>query len=138
MKNTLKKSIFAFMLIAMVASCSKDDDINEIFTDREWELSFIQEGSFRISSDKRYTITFGSSSFDAALPDGKSIKGKWKADGDKRTFSCTDVHATETITDDSIAGKMLKILTKAKKYEGDTHYIKIMEQNNVYLQFHNY
>ena len=133
----MKKIIFAAMLIASIVSCSKEDDIDEIFVERDWKLSFVQEGSIRRNSDKNYSILFGENTFEATLPNGTTIKGSWKANGDTREFRCANVRASGSLKGDTIAEKMLNILTNAKMYEGDTHYLQIKEQDKVYLQFYN-
>lgn len=135
----MKRSILAMMIFATLASCSKEDDIDDIFIERDWKLAFVQEGSIRRSNpDKEYSILFAENTFQATLPGGKSITGNWKANGDTREFHCANVRANGSLGNDTIARKMLQILTNAQSYDGDTHYLKIKEQNNVYLQFHNY
>lgn len=140
MKNIIiqaKRIILATALLATAVACSKDDDIGDIFIDRDWKLSFVQDGNIRRSSAKEYSIRFQENTFEALLPGGKNIRGNWKANGDTREFSCSNLRESGNLKGDTIAEKMRQILTKAQKYEGDTHYLKIKEQDNIYIQFHN-
>lgn len=137
-KETMGRIIFTIIMLAVVSSCNKEDDLGEIFIDRDWQLSFVQEGSIRRTSDKSYSILFDENTFEATLPGGKNIKGSWIANGDTREFRCANVRASGSLGNDTIAQKMLQILKNAQRYEGDTHYLKIKEQDNTYMQFHNY
>lgn len=133
----MKRIIYAITLLTTIASCSKEDDIDDIFVGRNWKLSYIQEGSIRRNSNKDYSILFQENTFEAMLPGGKNIKGNWRANGETREFNCANVKASGSLRGDTIAEKMLQILTKAQHYAGDENYLQIKEQHNVYIQFHN-
>lgn len=132
----IKSAIFAAALILTLASCSSEDDITEIFRDREWTLSLVKEGSVERYSSKKYNVLFAESSFKAATPGGATISGKWEADGGTKSFRCWDVRTEGNIKGDTIAEKMLQIFRNATSYDGDTNWLQIKQQNNVYMQFY--
>lgn len=140
MKNIakqIKRIIFATILVTAVIAC-KEDDINEIFVEREWKLTLIKDGGeMKYTQDKVYTIQFFDNTFKATLPNGGAINGNWKANGSTREFSCSNVRTSGSFAGDTIAQKMVQILTNAKKYSGDTNWLQIKQQENVYMQFYN-
>lgn len=140
MKNIakqIKRIIFATILVTAVIAC-KEDDINEIFVEREWKLTLIKDGGeIKYTQDKVYTIQFFDNTFKATLTNGGAINGNWKANGSTREFSCSNVRTSGSFAGDTIAQKMVQILTNAKKYSGDTNWLQIKQQENVYMQFYN-
>ncbi len=122
----------------LLCTCSQSDDITDIFMNRTWKLSFIKEGERNIDPKGIYNLKFFDGVFTTTTPKGATITGKWSADGDNRTFQCTQVNVSNgDIANDSIAKKMKVIFEKASKYEGDINYLQIKQQNNIYMQFHN-
>lgn len=131
-----KRTIFAVILILGTVACTHDDDIKDIFEEREWALSYVQEGTIKRFSDKKYSVQFIDNSFNATMPGGATISGKWEADGDSRKFRCWSIQATGNLKNDTIAQKMLQIFTDATAYDGDTHWLQIKQQKNVFMQFY--
>ena len=140
MKNIakqIKRIIFATILVTAVIAC-KEDDINEIFVEREWKLTLINYGGEKkYTEGKIYAIQFFDNTFKATLPNGGTINGNWKANGNTREFSCSNVRTSGSFAGDTIAQKMVQILTNAKKYNGDTNWLQIKQQENVFMQFYN-
>lgn len=133
----IKSTIFALLIMLAVTGCSKDDDIGEIFVDREWTLSIVKEGAVEYYSSKKYNVKFTETQFNASTPGGASISGKWEADGGTRMFRCWDIRTSGTIKGDTIAEKMLNIFNAATMYDGDTNWLQIKQDKNVYMQFYN-
>lgn len=131
-----KRAIFAIMLMLTATACTQDDDIKDIFVERAWTLSYIQEGSVKRFSNKKYDVSFIDNSFNATAPNGATISGKWEADGDSRRFRCWNIQTTGSFKGDTIAQKMLQIFTDATAYDGDTHWLQIKQQKNVFMQFY--
>ena len=132
----VKSAIFATTLLLLFASCSNDDNITEIFREREWTLSLVKEGAVERYSNKKYKVQFADNSFDATMPGGATIHGKWEADGGTKSFRCWDVRTEGSIKGDTIAEKMLQIFRDATSYDGDTNWLQIKQQKNVYMQFY--
>ena len=123
-------------MTAVIVACTPQDDIAEIFTEQEWTLSLVQEGSKKRYSDKKYNVTFEDTEFSASTPNGGSISGKWEANGSDRSFRCWNVQSAGDFKNDTIAQKMLQIFRNATSYDGDTNWLQIKEQKNVYMQFY--
>lgn len=139
MKNIaeqFKRVIFATLLILCAASCDNKDDITGIFREQEWTLSLVKEGAVERYSDKKYRVKFAETTFDATMPGGSAISGRWEANGSTKRFRCWDIRTSGTIKGDTIAEKMLQIFTNAKSYDGDTNWLQIKQQDNVYMQFY--
>lgn len=133
----IKSAIFAVLLLLCVASCTHDD-IKEIFIDREWTLTYIlREDSVQYDNrGKKYKVIFTDEEFNAIMPGGSAITGKWKADNKSRSFQCWGIKTTGSLRGDTIGEKMLNIFTNAKSYEGDTNWLQIKQQKNTYMQFY--
>ena len=65
MKTFAKKTtriIFAFFMLLTTVACTQEDDINDIFEEREWTLTYIQEGTTQRYSNKKYNVIFAGNS----------------------------------------------------------------------------
>ena len=81
----IKSAIFAVLLLLCVVSCTHDD-IKEIFIDREWTLSLVREGAVERYSNKKYKVIFTDEEFNAIMPGGSAITGKWKVQCREETW----------------------------------------------------
>lgn len=126
--------------LAMVA-CNTTDDIEAIFSGQTWYLTYIKNGDEKTTpkNGKIYSIDFNKNAqFEARVPGGGVIKGRWHADGsDKHSFNCTNVTYEGFISGDSIANNMLNILQNATSYNGDTNWLHIIKDKNTEMQFYN-
>jgi hypothetical protein len=132
------------LLPLMLISCNKGDDLREIFLSHSWSLAFIQEGhkeNPEISSPAKnsaYTLKFYDDTFAFTTKNGTTITGYWQADNKERTFRCSQVRVSSgSVAGDRIAMKADSIFRNARDYEGDSNYLKIMIQENHFMQFHN-
>lgn len=141
MKNWTQKAgkiVFVLTMALLCFSCDEEDNLEEIFTDSAWTLSFIQEGAEKSTPDKDYVITFQNNTFVLTTYDGTTITGNWQADADSRAFTCNNIKASSDISNDKIALTMYNILEKAISYSGDSNWLQIVQQpNNVFMQFYN-
>ncbi len=140
MKNILFLSK-TFMLAAMlflVVACDKNDDINAIFRERTWYVTFVKEGNTtEYSKGKLYSIEF-KNTLTATMPNGATIKGDWHADGGgSHSFYCRNLKKEGKITGDIVAEKVWDILNKAESYEGDTNWLQIIQDKETYIQLYN-
>ncbi len=140
MKNILFLSK-TFMLAAMlflVMACDKNDDINAIFRERTWYVTFVKEGNTtEYSKGKLYSIEF-KNTLTATMPNGATIKGDWHADGGgSHSFYCRNLKKEGKITGDIVAEKVWDILNKAESYEGDTNWLQIIQDKETYIQLYN-
>ena len=136
--ETTKRIIFATVLLLTIGACTPDDNIGDIFIDRQWTLTYIREGSVQYDNrGKKYSVQFTDDGFTATSPSGVAINGKWEANGKTRRFHCWNLQTTGSLEGDTIAGKMLKIFTEATSYSGDTNWLHINKDKNTYMQFGN-
>lgn len=139
MKKEITRIIFIVVAALSFCACSNEDDIDEIFTGRNWTLAFIQEGNDK-STPKNgdYTIVFNSSTFTLTTPAYATVTGNWQADGESRSFRCSNIKTTGNINSDNTANKMKQLLQNANSYAGDSNWLQIIVQTgNVFMQFHN-
>ncbi len=135
----MKKFIGIILMAIALCGCNNSDDINEIFINRNWTLSFFQEGTTRTPSPEKenYIIRFYDGSFAASSTNGAEITGNWSADSKTRDFACTNIRTNSIAESDITASKMVTFLRKATHYDGDANWLQIKQTDNVYMQFHN-
>lgn len=136
--KTVKSLIFVLALTS-IAACNKSDELDEIFLDPNWKLTYIQESGIRRwpSQGNEYSLKFTDSGFSVTTPNGGSIKGRWHADGKTREFRCSDIRTSSISVNDTIARKMLQLLQEAKSYNGDIHFLQIIKDKDQLMQFYN-
>lgn len=131
-------SAMLLLTLLAVASCDKSDDLDEIFLNHKWTLSFFREGKNIAPVKGDYTMTFQENTFSVATPAKAIIEGFWNADSKQHTFRCTNVRVTSgSIAGDTTATKMKNFIEKATSYGGDANALQIKIQDNAYMQFHN-
>lgn len=137
-KGINKLIIFALLFFAVTA-CSKEDDINEIFIDRSWTLSFIQEGADKFVPEKGdYIILFKNKTFTLTTPSSATINGNWQADGGSRSMRLSNIRTSGSLSEDNIGKKMFNMLQNTTSYSGDANWLQIIVQpGNAYMQFYN-
>ncbi len=131
---------FAALLIfaCTMAACNNTDDINAIFREHTWYLTYIKDSNTeRFPKEKLYSISFKNDNFEAYMPNGATIKGKWYADGSTHAFHCTQTRVEGSISGDTIAERMYSIIKNAQSYSGDTNWLQIKQDKNIYMQFYN-
>ena len=134
--NIIKKILFIFIAV-VICSCNDSDDIAEIFMNKTWKLSFIQEGTERVNAKDGYTMIFYENVFAISTPNGSDITGRWTVDNESRRLQCSEIKTNGNISNDATAVKMEIILKKATHYEGDANWLQIKQTDNIYMQFHN-
>lgn len=140
MRKKIQNIALAVIVALSLTACDSDDDLQEIFTDHSWTLSFIKEGSGQPieSKGKDYVIVFKNNTFLLSTPGNATISGNWRADGGNRAFSCSNIRTSGNIENDNIANKMKNILQNSTSYAGDTNWLQIIVQkDNIYMQFYN-
>lgn len=143
MKNSIRilgKSLILFTAIFAMASCDKNDDIDSIFRQETWYLTYIEDpesGGKVYANGKIYSIDFKTDKFTAVMPNGATITGNWYADGGgSHSFFCRNLDKSGEVWRDDIASKFFDILNNADSYEGDTNWLQIITKDkNKYMQF---
>lgn len=136
----MRKFIGIILMAIALCGCNDSDDINEIFMNRDWKLSFFREGVTPpqpLPQDKIYILRFYDGSFAASSTNGAEITGNWSADSKTRDFACTNIRTNSIAESDITASKMVTFLRKATHYDGDANWLQIKQTENVYMQFYN-
>ena len=140
MKNCiifLCKTFILFATLFIFAACEKNDDIDAIFRERTWYVTFVKEGNTtEYAKDKLYSFEF-KNTLTVTMPNGATIKGNWYADGGgSHSFYCRNLEKGKIIGD-IIAEKVWEILNNAQSYEGDTNWLQIIKDKDTYIQLYN-
>lgn len=142
---------FIILLLPLIISCDKSDDLSDIFLSKTWKMNYIATGSIGkpwnytfddvtadnlneyTSQTKTFTLAFsgaqdgsnisGSFSGNGSL----SVTGTWKADGKSNSFSTQVSSGSPAESTDILAQKILYGITNVKSYKGD--------ENNLFLYF---
>ena len=141
MKNCiifLCKTFILFATLFIFATCEKNDDIDAIFRESTWYVTFVKEGNTtEYAKDKLYSFEF-KNTLKVTMPNGATIKGNWYADGGgSHSFYCRNLKKEGKIIGDIIAEKVWEILNNAQSYEGDTNWLQIIKDKDTYIQLYN-
>ena len=141
MKNNIMflcKTFILFATLFIFAACEKNDDIDTIFRERTWYVTFVKEGNTtEYAKDKLYSFEF-KNTLTVTMPNGATIKGNWYADGGgSHSFYCRNLKKEGKIIGDIIAEKVWEILNNAQSYEGDTNWLQIIQDKDTYIQLYN-
>ena len=139
MKRITKTLLLALTLALSFTGCSNDDDLDEIFRNRNWNLTFVQNGTERVvPQENGYTLYFSETAFTFTTPAGATAEGNWYADGGSHTITFSDITASNAINDNPVAQAVITILQNAVMYSGDANWIQIIEEPGYrYMQFYN-
>lgn len=139
-RNPLKKYIYIFSLISvfLLSGCNNEDNVEGIFTGKDWKLAFVDTGEGRLSAGQNvYLLTFTEQLFSLTTPSSAIISGNWVADGNSRSFVCSNVKISSgSISSDTLAQRVKSYFEKAQSYEGDDNTIKIFTSEGTYMQFY--
>ena len=135
--------LIALMPVIISTSCSKEDDIEEIFLGKTFYISGATINGKPLNDEVKelfanldsYYITFNESSFLGKLDPSCTISGRWHAEGKHRSMTLS----FETVDNPSasmLTQKLLTILQNAKSYTGDANILMIHadEQNFIRLR----
>ena len=133
---------FAFILLTLTA-CSREDDIEEIFTGKTWYMSGAKINGLELNSEVSnfytnagegaYYITFSSSTFNGELSDGNTFAGTWSADGKHQTVSLR--FTTLPNSDTTFDQQLRSILTSIRSYSSGAYFLQLKQDgsNIIYL-----
>ena len=140
--------ILMLLLIALApviisTSCSKDDDVEEIFMGKTFYISGATIDGKALNEEVKllyldldsYYITFNDGTFAGKLDKDCTLSGHWSANGRKRTISII-IDTFENPSASQLSASLHKILSEAKSYSGDANIltIKADEQNFIRLR----
>lgn len=140
--------IIILLLIALApviisTSCSKEDDIEEIFMDKSFYINGATIQGTAMNEDVKqlyqhldsYYITFGSDgTFSGKLDRDCIIGGRWSADGKKKSIHF-EINTFSNPSASILSEKLKQIFSDAKTYSGDANVVIVQanEQNFIRL-----
>jgi hypothetical protein len=129
-------------LCLLLAACSTEDDVNEIFCGKRFKITGLTYNGQKIVKDVKefyavdgtYWISFSQMSVTGMLQSGMSVEGTWSADGGNRQLT---IHLTSPRNADGasdICNKVFNILKNATSYSGDSNVLRIKRDNSSYIE----
>ena len=151
MKLNYLLSIFLF--IPLLCNCNNEDDIDEIFVSGTWNVgNFYSGGDWNKVNDgarvkytkeedikalNYLTVTFLKDGTIQGRMNNGTFTAKWKANGEDRTVSITQLNTTATPSGKS--KELIEALKNAAYYKGDSNYLKLAPlDKKTYVQFGHY
>lgn len=126
------------LLCLVCLSCSRGDDINELFTGRTLYFTSATVAGRNLSAtyphtfyanETDYNITFNDHDYVIVLSKGNTIRGNWDADGKKRTLNMTV--SSKTIEGDEMDAYIYNtVLSRIRYYSGDATFLTISADAN--------
>lgn len=154
MSRSLRPLLMALCLVCIIG-CNQEDDIEYIFTGKEWHLAGFYQTSDWDNPNKGSVLNDYNSHSDLSaynllllsdgtaiitLPQGCQLRAVWEADGNdkKRTFAFSGWKVLsgnpETLT--GYGRQMYDQLCKVAFYQGNSNYIRLFNENKRYfMQF---
>ena len=137
----IRQIVLSILVCSVVAACSSDDDIDEIFIGKTWYMSggklngvnFSQDdlSSLYVNKDS-YWIAFTNSTFNGRLSAGTSFSGTWTADGKHRTLKL-NITSAENCDAIVLDRNIFQILKNVNRYKGDANIIEIFSDDDSYI-----
>jgi hypothetical protein len=125
-------TLLALSPVILSTSCSKEDDLDEIFRGKTWYITGGCVGGKVLNTEVKelythadsYYITFGETTFTGKLAADTFISGAWKANGKERTMSIT-VDEFSNPSGNELSAQLHSILRMAHGYSGDANILSI-------------
>ena len=127
--------------IPLLAACSTDDDIDEIFIGNRFKITGLTYNGQKTVKDVKefydgdsYWIAFSRTTVTGMLQQGMKIEGTWSADGSSRelSFDLTSPRNAEGTSD--ICSKVFSVLKNASSYSGDKNVLIIKRDNSSFIE----
>ena len=149
----LKHLLYLVLALPLFWGCSNEDDVDEIFVSGTWNVgNFYNGGDWNKVNDGArpvytkeedfkalnfLTVTFMDDGTILGRMNNGSFTANWKANGDDRTISITQLKTTATPSGKS--KELIEALKNAAYYKGDSRYLKLAPQDKKsYVQFGHY
>jgi signal transduction histidine kinase len=117
----------------IATSCENEDDIEEIFWNKNWKITGATINGTSINSEalkelyasaQSYYLIFSAGTMKGFLSPNCPITGAWSANGKNHDFHC-DLNVAENINESALNLQLYEILNNAKKYNGDGNVLRI-------------
>lgn len=149
----LKLFLYLFLTLTLLWGCNTEDDIDEIFVSGTWNVgNFYSGGDWNKVNDgarvkytkeedikalNYLTVTFLTDGTIQGRMNNGTFTAQWKANGEDRTISITQLHTTATPNGKS--KELIEALKNAAYYKGDSNYLKLAPlDKKTYIQLGHY
>ena len=149
----LKHLVYLVLALPFFWACNNEDNVDEIFVSGTWNVgNFYNGGDWNKVNDGArpvytkeedfkalnfLTVTFMEDGTILGRMNNGSFTANWKANGDDRTISITQLKTTATPSGKS--KELIEALKNAAYYKGDSKYLKLAPQDKKsYVQFGHY
>ena len=149
----LKHVLYLLLALPLLWGCNNEDDVNEIFSSGTWNVgNFYNGGDWNKVNDgarpiytkeddlralNYLTVTFLADGTLQGRMNNGTFTANWKANGEDRTISITQLKTTATPSGKS--KQLVEALENAAYYKGDSKVLKLAPQNKKsYVQFGHY
>ena len=149
----MKKLLYVLLVLPLLCSCNNGDDVNEIFVSGTWSVgNFYNGGDWNKVNDgarpvytngediralNYLTVTFLEDGTLQGRMNNGTFTANWKANGDERTLSITQLKTTATPNGKS--KELIEALKNAAYYKGDNNYLKLAPlEKKSYVQLGHY
>lgn len=141
MKKTLN-ILFLAIVVFTICSCTREDDIDEIFIGKTWYMTGATINGLKLNSEVKnfytdgrdgYYIIFSSGTFQGVLSAGTSFAGTWSANGKKHSIS---LNVTQKPSVDKPFDKQIyNIISSTTFYTSGADFLQLEQdgQNKVFL-----
>ena len=138
----MHKKLFPLLSLALtlltLTACSREDDIEEIFTGKTWYMNGAIINGMRLNSDVTnfytdagegaYYITFSGSTFNGELSDGNVFSGTWSANGKNQTIT---LQFTTSPNADTVFDQQLRsVLTSISNYSSGADFLQLKKDGH--------
>ena len=149
----LKHVLYLMLTLPLLWGCNNEDNVDEIFVSGTWNVGNFYNGgdwdklndgarpAFTKEDDLKalnyLTVTFLEDGTLQGRMNNGTFTANWKANGEDRTISITQLKTTATPSGKS--KQLVEALENAAYYKGDSKVLKLAPQNKKsYLQFGHY
>ena len=149
----LKHVLYLILTLPLLWGCNNEDNVDEIFVSGTWNVGNFYNGgdwdklndearpAFTKEDDLKalnyLTVTFLEDGTLQGRMNNGTFTANWKANGEDRTISITQLRTTATPSGKS--KQLVEALENAAYYKGDSKVLKLAPQNKKsYVQFGHY
>ena len=149
----LKHILYLILTLPLLWGCNNEDNVDEIFVSGTWNVgNFYNGGDWDKLNDgarpaytkeddlkalNYLTVTFLEDGTLQGRMNNGTFTANWKANGEDRTISITQLRTTATPSGKS--KQLVEALENAAYYKGDSKVLKLAPQNKKsYVQFGHY
>lgn len=149
----LKHVLYLILTLPLLWGCNNEDNVDEIFVSGTWNVGNFYNGgdwdklndgarpAFTKEDDLKalnyLTVTFLEDGTLQGRMNNGTFTAHWKANGEDRTISITQLKTTATPSGKS--KQLVEALENAAYYKGDSKVLKLAPQNKKsYVQFGHY